>query len=433
MTEFRVFEDLDDLFDWDVIEETLEETASGLVLVERLTIFDDLTERLDLFSLDGIRTETEFTDFSGRDGFGVMPWDTIIIEYDAAGELAFRETVEDSGAILTEFFIDGVRSEVQQLDSINGPDGAGDEIWDEIVTVYDLQGTIAARTTVFDDGVLKTETFDGGVRSFTQQLDQFGDAQSWELIDTSYDQNGRVQERFTLFDNDTSKLEAFIDGQRFQTFHFDSIEPGVSGTLFGAKSWSTIEISYDGQGRVAERTTVNDDGSVVVNAFENGVRQLTVKIDGTGGPDGEGANPWSRIETQYDATGQIVVRQTDYDDGRIQIEDFIDGQRVFALWSDGDGADDGAHDWFHFLTFYDGSGAIQATLLDYDDGDAVGTYYDGGTLSGRHILDGDDSEPWLGRAVVFGQGGAITEESFYFTEEELPDGFLDLPEVGVFA
>ncbi|MEL6998181.1 MAG: hypothetical protein AAFP68_07950 [Pseudomonadota bacterium] len=433
MTEFRVREDLDELYDWDVIEERLEETASGLVLVERLTIFDDLTERMDQFSLSGLRIATEFTDFSGPDGFGVMPWETITIEYDEQGALAFRETVFDTGAVLTETFAGGIRSETYQLDSLNGPNGAGEEIWDEIVTQYDLSGLISARETTFDTGVLKLETFQAGIRSTVSQTDLFGDAEIWEIINTTYDANGQMQERFTLYDDGTSKLEGFVGGQRTETFHFDAIDPGSSGAGMGARSWSTIEVYYDDQGRVSERITVNDDGSSVTSQFEGGILQDTVKTDGTGGDDGNGANPWSRIETFYDDVGRATLRITDYDDGRVQYEDFIAGERTFAHWTDGDGDGPGAHDWSQFLTFYDAEGAIQATLIDYDDGDAIATYYQSGSAFERHILDGDGDELWIGRQVTFAADESIATDTFFFDEFDIPDEFFNLPEVGGLA
>lgn len=347
---------------WSAIT-TRYDTATGDV-TEKSTSNDDGTSKLELFE-DGTRTTTTQTDNDD-----VKNWTSIETIFDEDGVIASRETLLDNGIVRQQLFEDGVRSETIQLDNVDGsgasaPDG-GAKAWQEIYTSFDSDGVITGRETVLDDGVIKLEQFEGGIRSFKVELDNvqgFGDtapdggAKSWQEIYTTYDSAGAISERDTVFDNGVTKLEFFIDGVRSNTTQLDNVDgSGAPAPDGGAKSWQEIYTTFDSEGVISERETVFDNGVRKQDLFENGERTLIIEEDALD------AKEWDFRFTEFDSGGNREFVGTVFDNGDQSVKLFIEGTLEAFLELDSDGLDDaGNPSWGARLTEYDG-GQAETTL-----------------------------------------------------------------------
>jgi len=234
-------------------------------------------------------------------------WDIIRSTF-VDGVLSDRQITYDNGTFAQTSYMGGIRFLMSQRDSIlNG----GAKTWDTIDTYYAPDGSIAGRVTVFDNGVLKEETFNNGVRSQTVQMDNpqnvsGNGVKSWDSITTYYDSAGKLAGRITQYDNGIFKEESFENGVRSQTRQIDNPQT-VDGSS-GAKSWDEINSYYDASGVLVGRLTQYDNGVFKEESFENGVRSHTRQFDNPLDLGGTGVKAWDTIDQYYDESGQIVAR-----------------------------------------------------------------------------------------------------------------------------
>jgi len=410
--------DAENRYSWDQIRSTY---VDG-VISDRLVRYDNGTTAQTSF-MDGVRFRMEQTD-SQLEG-GVKTWDGIETFYGPDGSVAGRVTMFDNGVIKEESFQSGIRSQVAHYDSPQFAGIAGAKPWDSIVAYYDAAGQMAGRITTLDNGIVREESFANGVRVHLRQTDTApGDAGAgvklWDTIDTYYDANGDMAARLTQYDTGIVREEEFDAGTRTRLVQMDNPEDAF-GT--GVKAWDRIETYYDEDGLIGARITTYDDGRVRQDSFENGVRTSTEIQDNAFG-SGESQYAWTAINISYDQNGKIAEKSTIYDDGRVRQDRYEDGVRTETTIEDRFLFNGGNYDWDTQHLEFAADGSIVSRDVSYDDGDAVQTIYEDGVLVARSEFDGDGSEAWLGRMTTFDEEGAVVSRQTYASQSELPEDFF---------
>jgi hypothetical protein len=414
-----VRDDLEDQFQWDTITTTTSE--EGQVL-SKDTIYDNGLVTLEEFS-DGVRSSVTQHDTS-EDG-SAKTWEAIYTSYDEGGDLAQRDTVYDNGLVKLEEFSDGVRSSTTQHDT--SEDGSAAK-WEQINITYNAEGGLSGRDTVYDDGTVKLEEFSSeifaegskgnSIRSQTVQLDasEDGSAKSWQEITTQYDLEGKLASRSTSYDNGTVKFEEFDEGVRASTTQVDESEDGS-----GAK-WQNIEITYDDNGALASRITTYDNETDKREVFTGGERALTVQNDLS--EDGS-AQKWQEISSHYDEGGQITSRSTLYDDFIYKAQLFEDGTRSTTIEIDASESGDAAS-WGGRVTQYDDDGDLASKQYVEDDGDHFIFEYADGDVARSTVVDLDGSEEWYAQITTYDAENNVQDVTHYDSYDDVPVGVTEL-------
>ncbi len=340
-------------YSWDKIRSTY---TDG-ILSDRLVNYDIGTSTQTSYQA-GIRMRMLQTD--NQLNGGVKSWDTIESLYGPDGSLATRLTNYDNGVFRYELFENGVRSQSVQYDN---PQSLGDgaKSWDSITSYYDPAGDMAARVTVFDNGVIRHEEFEGGVRVRMTMQDNPQDAEgsgakAWDTIEMFYDPSGQIEARVITYDDGRVRQDTYENGVRATTEIQDDAYQG--GT--GAYGWTAINMSYDESGVITHKTTLYDDGRVRVDEYEGGVRAHSTIEDRFLFNGGNYA--WDEQEFFYNEDGSLAQREITYDDGDAVQQIYADGN--LAQRSDYDG--DGSQAWLGRTITYNEDGSVALTELYMD-------------------------------------------------------------------
>jgi hypothetical protein len=144
-----------------------------------------------------------------------------------------------------------------------------------VVTEFE-DGKISAQTIAWNDGAVQTKTYgaDGKVTG--------------SVID-----RGDYTNAFT-FDPATGKTTSQTTTDVNDVFSFQS---------------STL--TFDANGKVASKVTLDDDGNTTTEIYAGGIIQSRVTVDGAGDPE----SPWSSITNTFDAAGALATTYHQYDAG----------------------------------------------------------------------------------------------------------------------
>lgn len=302
------------------------------VTTSRLTGYPDDLSVSETFE-NGIRTETKITD--GIYGDNVQPWTEIVLTYDATGtNIVSRTTTYDDGTILTDGFGDfgGLRSEtIFDLDQTKN--------WLSQDKHYDYNGDLEYRRIDYDNGIVRQDFYEGGQRFATAKTDNVysnnDGIKSWTYIASEFDADGKLAARTTQYDNGVLKTEAWEGGLRISFLQEDTEN---------AKNWITITRSYDENGVIARQDIDYDNGDVTVNLYTDGARTQRLQLDGNDssswlvqvtdwGPEG-------KTVTRYNSVEEIPVDIFPYFDGLeppVQLTemvlDFNDGMDILNGWT----------------------------------------------------------------------------------------------------
>ena len=389
---------------------------------KRVTDYDDGSHTYEEF-LDGQRTMMHQTDVTDAKN-----WETISTDYDLDGRLINRMINYDDGTYTYESFIDGQRSSMSKADALNVKN------WETIGIQYDEAGKISHRLTDYDDGTFKFEQFENGLRTSTYQSDNLvdhvdppedGGAKNWETIETQYDEAGNVSSRLTDYDDGIVKFEQFENGVRSRTHLADNlVDPENPPEDGGVKNWETIDTRYDEAGKISSRLTEYDDGTVTYELFEDGVRTSTYQsdnfVDHVDPPVNGGAKNWETIETFYDESGNVAQKVVTYDNGSEAFTAYENGVRHLTLFED----TEDAFDWDFKFTNYDENGKVSARSTVQDNGDEMALFYEEQALMARVDIDGDGSHSWGAKLIEYQSGEAIV--TTYDSVTELPDPYAAL-------
>ncbi len=311
-------------------------------------------------------------------------------------------------------------------------DTADEFNWNTIETERDDNGTLLSRFIQYDNGTTRGESYENGTLRVVYQSDlgPFGepsDVKPWETIETYYDANGDIEARFEVRDNGTTNLKQYEGGV---LRYVEQTDLSPTGGPSDVKAWERIETYYDANGDLEARFQVLDDGVTTLRQYEAGVlRQMEqVDLSPTGGPSD--ARNWERIETFYDANGVIEARFELKDNGVTILKEYEAGVARVVTQEDrapGGGTSD-VKNWDSITAFYDSNGVIEARETIFDNGDVTAFLYEGGQRALRLQFDGDDSNSWLVRETIYDANNQVVAIYTYDTAEEVPPeyGFFDL-------
>lgn len=259
------------------------------------------------------------------------------LAYDDNGLLLSRQFDRPDGLRQEDSYVDGVRSATLLRDVDDQFD------WAEVTNRYDETGRIRKETT-FDNGLLRVDTFQDGVRVRSFQTDPDDvDLKDWTLRDVSYDGSGTPLTRLTRYDDGIERLETFQEGIREVVVQEDLV--------LTAELWSQITTIFDSLGRLTSRDLVYDDGVLREDTFSAGVRQKTT-VD-----DVEDAFDWDTIQFLYNPDGVVGSRQQVDDNEDVTLILFEDGRRAERVIVDKNNDED----WAVQITTYDDAGVTDVT------------------------------------------------------------------------
>lgn len=388
--------DTENLFRWSEIWDTTDDETGELL--DRFTLYDNYLQNT-VYYTNGVRSWMIDSDPSYGPGAGlVRDWSRIETYYDSFGIIVGREITYDDGSTKQENFESGTRTQLTEIDSIDAP---GTHAWERIETYYALNGQRVGKETTYDNGVVRQENFENGIRTQVTDIDQSLDglAKSWVTSESYYDMTGTIVGKQIYYDNGLIRQENFENGVRTQIL----IDDSVGATPEGVKSFTTQEIYFDVTGQKLGVQTIYDDGVQKDESFENGVRFQTVEADVTGT-----AKLWDQIETTYTQNGLLAGRQTIYDDGTVRTEDFLDGVREQTIQSD-NSVGNAAKDWTQITTDFDAVGVIVSRQTDYDDGRQRLDTYDNGERQMIVVNDfsSGNTYSWSQLVTVFDEDGNL--------------------------
>ena len=321
------------------------------------------------------------------DEFNQYAWAEIQYLYEFAnspGSLQQRTIFYDDGTVREEDFQAGIRLMMRQTDA---PDGA--KPWEFIETTYGPTGQIDRRFTYFDDGTTREEYFLDTLRTQTTENDAL-DAADWEFIETRYDFAGRLEYRITYMDDGASREEYWLNGLRTSIREQDSFD--------GSAPWEFIDSVYDFNGRLEFRYTQFDSGLTREEQFQDGLRTSIRETDGF---DSFG---WETIETYYNPFGQIEFKLTSYDNGSSRTETYLDGQLTEVRMDEGFSGFETA--WRSITTYYGPQGQIEYKMTEYDDGRMATEEYQDGMRVSTHTIDQFNTRTWAESFVFYDMDGA---------------------------
>lgn len=316
-------------------------------------------------------------------------WSSIERHFDEAGSLIGRQTNFDNGVVKGEMFEDGLRVYTLQRD--DSEQGAA-KTWEQIDTYYDDNGELAGRITAYDNGVQREEQFDAGQRVTMTETDASfdGEAKNWERVDTYYDEDGAPAGKYIVYDNGTVSETSYVEGVRSQMVQSDNSEGGE------AAAWSQIETYYDETGAKAERFTVYDDGTTKQDSFINGVRSVTIQQDFGMGYDDDGAKSWEQIITVFDEEGQREGRVVIHDNGSVKGTAYHDnGKKSITFSSDAQDGLGGLYSWSDRASFFDEDGLLFQKAQLNDDGSGFVSDYEGGVLVETRYYTDENGTGWF--------------------------------------
>lgn len=279
-----------------------------------------------------------------------------LYEFDVNGEI-FKSTAwffYESGQV-SEFSTSGVDqidlikrySESGTLTEILELDHTDVRNFEYRISDYDEDGVISARTTVFDNGLRRIDTFTDGVRSETV-LDDLVDVYNYETRVDHFDAAGNLTARETVYDDGIEREETYIDGQRVQINLTDTLD---------VKSYETSQTSYELQDDSEIRTVVYDNGRTIETIKESGVTRSKTEVDGS--QDGASYNYVARLTT-YDEDGNREQLRTELDQGDHFVFNYTDNELAQRLEFDGNES----HDWTFKVTDYDAGTSPVVTYYD---------------------------------------------------------------------
>lgn len=211
-----------------------------------------------------------------------------------------------------------------------------------------------------------------------------------------YDANGVIQRENVFRDDATFEQKSYSDGkltERIQNY----ASPDWLG--INLKSWRTIVEKFDSSENLLSRVTWRDDGILETASFTDGSLTQRVQEDNPTGLS-ENRQTWHKITLEYDPSGQLTGRATEYDSGELKLETYANGIRTGVSRFDGI-YDVGLtpfqdnHDWREISVSYDPTtGNLVSRSYTYDDLTKQILTYENDVLTRRLESDPGDVMPW---------------------------------------
>lgn len=404
--------------------------ANGLITT-RFTSNDDGSTFVESYIDGGLYLTTYQDNDSSNSVISVS------ISYDSEGNAVSQDTLLTNGETVTEILretsIQIDTDEIANWDRITTvQDGEGtlierETIFDNGNTRFDSfdNGVLSERLTTQADGDLVRDTYAGGQRVENVRID-VSDSVNWEEQTSTFDANGDLSTRTTIFDNGNTRADSFESGvlsERLTTeadgdLRFDTYENGqrvsnVRTDVSDSVSWEEQTSTFDANGDLSNRTTTYDDGVLRVETFEDGQRVSLTQTDLLD------ARTWDSIAVTYDENGAISQRVTDRDNGIRREELFEGGERYGIIEED-------VFDFVNWdvkMTLYDADGNVEQRATLFDNNDEAYRIYEDGVLQALIQSDGNDSHSWGARLIEYTPDGPVT--TVYDNVYDLPEPYID--------
>ena len=431
--------------DWRIIETHYDLSTGDVPL--RITIFDNDLTRYEGFTNGSLHVVYEF------DGLEINRYDPVTYpgenawherwwNYDTTtGELTEHGILYDNGTQRTQRYTDGILTEIVQSDTrpawAHDPGvWTGIHDWESISTLFDPDtGAVTERSVVYDSGIIRTDTYSNGTLSSTVQLDNPMSPEisiyDWYSVGFVYDANGQIAQRITEYDNGDAKTEEYVNGTRTVLHRIDGAFDHGGGTAPNNHPWQEIAIGYNATtGVIESRNERLDDGTSKFVTYTDGRVSSIRQTDGNALGDGPNTQPWTTIETLYDA-GQITQRTTEFDDGITRVEAYAAGRITSHLdtrepqmaTTPEDPAPNPNH-WIAREAVYDASGTITHRKSETQDGDTTAVLYENGRITEQHLVDGDNDQAWIARKLFYGADGRVSDTLEFYAFDDLPSDFI---------
>ena len=252
-------------------------------------------------------------------------------DIEGSGTLQLDARVRENGIIEENIYEDGFRIAKRFVD-VNDV-----EAWSTIENTYDQSGR-TTKVTEFDTGVVRTDTFQDGVRRTTTVDDTATDIADWESRESIYGADGFILAQSVSYDDGIRREDSFVNGVRTEAVFIDLADSNPD--------WTVRRNEYDTNGNLISVFFEQDDGTLRTDEFANGSRTTSVETDPSDTAE------WSLIETTYDPSGQALTQTTDFDTLDRTVLIYQNGERDVRVEQDNDGSDA----WEFRVTTYDASG-----------------------------------------------------------------------------
>ena len=167
--------------------------------------------------------------------------------------------------------------------------------WDTITTWYDEMGEILERSTTYDNGVVKDQSFASGVIAAASQNDVLN-VFDWDTIVFKYDEDGDVLEKTTAYDDGTTNMAIYQDNVLAGRIVLDAQDG--SG---GVHDWNAKMFAYAPDGSVMISATEYDDGDELFIIYAEGEKQTSI------GVDNDDSDPWLMHVTEYGGVAPVTT------------------------------------------------------------------------------------------------------------------------------
>ena len=215
--------------------------------------------------------------------------------------------------------------------------------------------------------------------------------------------SNQLVERWRYNDDGVEVQERFEFGQLVEFTQFDAQN---------AHNWEFQHIMYDPNGDMMRRETFFDNGISKTEEFFEGRLFYTVEYDDSEWSNGSNQHDWELIHTEYDELGRMLGRYVSFDDGGYKQEYYMDGVLDWVEEHDGtmpdveDPMQFGSHDWQVRYFDYDANGQLEFRFIQYDDGSThEDIYFDGNLVESRRT---DTSYEFEGRLGAYDWEWVVT-------------------------
>lgn len=309
--------------------------------------------------------------------------------------------------------------------------------WNTITSEFNDNGVLIERFIENDDGTTKREDYFEGMLKFLDETDlnldgSQSDARIWETRFTEYDDNGELLFIFETRDDGVTIERDYQGGMLFSVLETDLNEDGSQSD---ARVWESRFTEYDDNGALLAVFETRDDGVTIEKDYQDGVLFSVLETDLNEDGSPSDARSWETRFTDYNDNGQKLQIFEVRDNGVTIATQFENGIRSARIMQDRDefGAMSDTKSWDTFIFIYDETGALDASRIDYDDGDATVNLYENGQNAVRLQIDGDNDKSWYLRETLFAEDGSVSEVNTYDTPDDVPSQYDFLADDLVFV
>jgi antitoxin component YwqK of YwqJK toxin-antitoxin module len=356
----------------------------------------------------GLISDSLFTDSSV--GGTAKIWQSISTSF-VNGIKSVEMIVFDNAVERETKYTAGVKRTVTQNDY--STDGAAHS-WQYVVVDYHTNGRVASREILYDNGIEAINTWDTGGAKKTISLKDTSDVALWESQTTTVDSGWII--RTVTYDTGVRSLSAFAQTSEGNILSETLWTDASTGGL--AHDWQTIEFVFNWEdGSVAGKNVVYDNG--ISHSFvqlDSGELVISFSSDQS---DGGLAMQWSTKQYYY-FDDKLEMISTNFDNGSYSTKEFFADGSAYT-YHDDTSFSGAAYAWRYLTETHDTNGKIASRGIQYDNGDLQGAIFEDGLLSRVLRIDYSDSHDWYAVEFVYDENGILIDEIYYDPADDFPN------------